>query len=201
MPLSYPSSLCKGVEQSSPNNGKEALFRWGGAAFGLLASPGSSDAVPVKVPDYVTIRGSATKSLGMCPGQPVKKACWSTEDNAGRRLRPYVAPPKLVGPAAVLRDLEETISEYPQSGQGDIDGGGWTEAERSSSGGSNYVRYEFVSKRFKYVDDLEIRVDAGGNVSVRSASRNGGFDYNVNSDRLNYITLALQKKGWQVTKI
>ena len=98
-----------------------------------------------------------------------------------------------------MQDIQDTIALYPQGGQSSIDGGGWKVAQRGESDGAYYVRYEFTSLRLKYIDDLEIRVEKqNGVVSVRSASREGGFDYSVNSTRLNYIASLLKDQGWSV---
>ena len=113
-------------------------------------------------------------------------------------------PPKELvakGTNSIFTELEETIRAYPQEGQSDVDKGGWKLAERATSsadGSVRYLRYEFTSGRFKYLDDLEIRVDTNGKVCTRSASREGGFDYYVNKQRLNDIASLLSKKGWAV---
>jgi len=92
------------------------------------------------------------------------------------------------------------MAEYPQEGQNDVDRGGWIQAERQtdSEGKATYLRYEFTSGKFKYIDELELLVDASGKTSVRTSSRSAGFDYNVNATRLNYIQKILEKKGWKV---
>ena len=101
-----------------------------------------------------------------------------------------------------MNELENTMAAYPQNGQNSIDGGGWKVAQRGiSTDGVYYTRYEFTSLRFKYIDDLEIRVEKDGTVAVRSASREGGFDYGVNATRLNYIASLLKLKGWNVMMI
>jgi uncharacterized protein (DUF1499 family) len=74
-----------------------------------------------------------------------------------------------------------------------------------------YLRYEFVSGRFGYVDDLEIRVvdddkksssgDGVVQISVRTASREGGYDFGVNASRIDFIQAALQEKGWTVQMV
>lgn len=181
------------------------------AGYGWLVVLGTTTKADVavaaptkKIPKHVAERGSENKPLNQCFGQPVKKNCWSTEDVGSRKLEPWVPPSDLVtkgGSDAIFRDLQKTMQEYPQAGQGNIDGGGWNIAEDtySKDNGVHYTRYEFTSLRFKYVDDVEIRVDANGNVSARSSSRDGGFDVGVNAARMNYISSALEKKGWKVT--
>jgi hypothetical protein len=166
-----------------------------------------AEAAPPKIPPkYLTERGSYTQPLSPCNGQPIKKNCWSTEDTGGRKLQNWQPPKELVskGTSNILTEIEETIRAYPQEGQSDVDKGGWKLAERATSsadGSVAYLRYEFTSGRFKYVDDLEIRIDINGKVCTRSASREGGFDYDVNKNRLNYIASLLSNKGWTVKKL
>ena len=184
-----------------PQSTRRKAFLQISAAWGVCSKSAAEAAAPP--PKYLRERGSEEKPPSPCYGQPVKKNCWSTEDTGSRRLERWV-PPKDVaakGAAAILKDLEETIAVYPQEGQSDVDRGGWKEAQRGSSNGITYIRYEFQSGRFKYIDDLEIRVDADGTVSARSASREGGYDYEVNRTRLNYISSLLRKKGWQAKDV
>jgi hypothetical protein len=176
---------------------------WGVAAgTAALSSPTPILAEPYKaVPKYQIVLGSEEKPLSKCV--PGKQNCWSTvESSMGRRMEPWAPPPSLIrkGTGAIVDELEDTIAKYPQNGQGGVDGGGWALAQKGEKDGVTYMRYEFTSEKFKYVDDLEIRVDSNG-VSTRSASRTGGFDYGVNAARLNFIASGLTEKGWEVKMI
>jgi uncharacterized protein (DUF1499 family) len=54
-----------------------------------------------------------------------------------------------------------------------------------------YVHAEFRTKRMRFVDDFEARIDASESmIQVRSASRVGKRDFNVNRDRVEAIRLA-----------
>jgi uncharacterized protein (DUF1499 family) len=182
----------------------------------LLLSPTifptvAAAAPPKPPPMYLKTQGSADIPLSPCPGQPLKKNCWSTEDTQSRRLARWVPPPNRSSADAVLQDIEGVINLYPQEGQNGVDKGGWKLADRqkNDASGVTYLRYEFVSGRFGYVDDLEIRVvddkkSGSGDVvqiSVRTASREGGYDFNVNAVRIDFIQAALQKKGWTVQMV
>jgi uncharacterized protein (DUF1499 family) len=178
-------------------------------------------APPKPPPMYLKTQGSADIPLSPCPGQPLKKNCWSTEDTQSRRLARWVPPPNRSSAVAILQDIESVINSYPQEGQNGVDKGGWRLADRQTndavssvnqvvqSHGVTYLRYEFVSGRFGYVDDLEIRVvdDKNGSgdgvveIAVRTASREGGYDFNVNAVRIDFIQAALQKKGWTVQMV
>ena len=177
-----------------------------GTCVGLFGLPsGSAGAAPLKkVPQYIQERGSLEGGLGPCPGQPVRKSCWSSEDTENRRVVRWEPPTGIKGNSkAIAKELEEIMALYPQEGQNDVDRGGWEQAARETdkNAQATYLRYEFTSGRFKYIDELELLVDASGKVSVRTASRSAGFDYNVNSTRLNYIQKMLKKKGWAVTMV
>ena len=56
----------------------------------------------------------------------------------------------------------------------------------------NYLSAEFSSGTFKFVDDLEARLD-GGQVHIRSASRVGYSDRGVNKARAEALRAALEK--------
>ena len=193
--LSYPVSVAT----------RKEFWQQAGTSLGLLgvfsSFPDAAIAVPPKkIPSYLQERGSLESGLSPCPGQPAKKCCWSTEDTQGRRVQRWEAPAAIEGNAkAIAKELEEVMAAYPQEGQNDVDRGGWVQGDKQTGkNGGTYLRYEFTSGKFKYVDELELLVDATGKVSVRTSSRSAGFDYGVNASRLNYIQKALQKKGWKV---
>lgn len=176
-------------------------------ALGILSvsSPDSAVAAPPKkIPYYIQERGSLEK----VPGQPAKKSCWSTEDTQGRRVQRWEVPAAIQGkPNEIAEELEDVMAAYPQEGQNDGDRGGWIPADRQqqqldssnkNNGKATYLRYEYTSGKFKYIDELELLVDDQGKVSVRTASRSAGFDCGVNGARLNFIQKALQSKGWKV---
>jgi uncharacterized protein (DUF1499 family) len=169
--------------------------------------PSAAAAAPPKPPPmYLKTQGSADIPLSPCPGQPLKKNCWSTEDTQSRRLARWVPPPNRASAVAILQDIESVINSYPQEGQADVDKGGWKLADRQTNvNGVTYLRYEFTSGRFQYVDDLEIRVAEDKKsvvqISVRTASREGGYDFGVNAARIDFIQAALQEKGWTVQMV
>ena len=53
----------------------------------------------------------------------------------------------------------------------------------------NYLKFEFRSKFFEFVDDVEFLLDEDENhIHMRSASRSGYYDFGVNKRRLEKIT-------------
>ncbi|KAF7069621.1 hypothetical protein CFC21_075228 [Triticum aestivum] len=64
--------------------------------------------------------------------------------------------------------------------------------------GDDYVRVEYESPIFGFVDDVEFWFPPGNKsiVQYRSASRSGFIDFNANKKRVKALRLALEKKGW-----
>ncbi|PUZ35985.1 hypothetical protein GQ55_9G003000 [Panicum hallii var. hallii] len=62
----------------------------------------------------------------------------------------------------------------------------------------DYVRVEYESPIFGFVDDVEFWFPPGNKaiVQYRSASRSGFVDFNANKKRVKELRLALEKKGW-----
>ncbi|EEC76579.1 hypothetical protein OsI_14420 [Oryza sativa Indica Group] len=62
----------------------------------------------------------------------------------------------------------------------------------------DYVRVEYESPIFGFVDDVEFWFPPGNKsiVQYRSASRSGFIDFNANKKRVKALRLALENKGW-----
>jgi len=60
---------------------------------------------------------------------------------------------------------------------------------------NNYLHAEFTSKFWRFVDDLECYYDQmGGKIEIRSASRIGYSDFNVNRQRVEKLRTLLANK-------
>ena len=94
-----------------------------------------------------------------------------------------------------MSELLETIKAYPP-GQSRIDRGGFSIV--TSTPDYLYVQFESLKKGF--IDDVEFLVK-DGEVQVRSASRLGFLDLDVNAKRLNWISKDLRAKGWTAPAI
>lgn len=144
-------------------------------------------------------------SINACPAGA--NNCWSTTSTDKNGISPWKPPPGTKR-ADAAAELKAVIDSYPQEGQDKVDLGGWSYAtdELLSSG---YARLEFKSglgnmaKFFNggkpFIDDLEVLVTDV--VAVKSSSRVGDSDFNVNAKRLNWITARLREKGWTAEKI
>lgn len=146
----------------------------------------------------VAIPAAAFADVKPCPKGA--NNCWSTASVDKRSMAKWTFPAG-ADKAAATASLKEAIAAYPQAGQAGVDLGGWSVAEEASG----YARYEFKSgignfaKFFNggkpFVDDFEVSVEDGF-VAVRSSSRVGDSDFDVNAKRINFIAAALRAKGW-----
>ena len=95
----------------------------------------------------------------------------------------------------------DLFKSYPQEGQSDVDKGGWTivSADDSTirieykSGIGNFAKYFNGGKPF--IDDVIVSV-SDGVVNIRSSSRVGESDFNVNQKRLQYLAAKARTMGW-----
>ena len=116
-----------------------------------------------KPPDRV---GAVGGRLEPCPDRP---NCVSSQaDDAAHRVEPYAAPD---GAERLLDRLAAVVEAMPRA----------RVVERSDG----YLRAEFTSQVFRFVDDLELLADeVAGVVHVRSASRVGHSDLGANRRRV-----------------
>jgi uncharacterized protein (DUF1499 family) len=137
-----------------------------GARWLLLASSSRSPGT------IVTVK----KKLSPCPRRP---ACVSSQENdPARRVEPIAAP----GPVeAALDRAQETIAS--------MSGGRVVEVE------GPYLRAEFTSRIFRFVDDLELLWDPSAVFHVRSASRVGSSDMGANRRRVESLRRAFENLG------
>ncbi|WP_229595695.1 DUF1499 domain-containing protein [Pseudodesulfovibrio sediminis] len=105
--------------------------------------------------------------LALCPKS---RNCVSSQ--ADNELS-YIKPLAMTGDANEVMNRLRTIIEK-------MDGAVVIESTEGT-----YLRAEFTSSFWKFKDDLECLYDEGeGRVDVRSASRIGYYDFNVNRNRL-----------------
>lgn len=101
-----------------------------------------------------------------------KPNCVSTQDN---RPDHNLAPFEL-NDGATLDQIEAVVLTQPRT----------KTAEKTD----NYLRVEFTSKIMRFVDDLELKIE-GNNLIVRSESRTGHSDFDVNRKRANALRASL----------
>lgn len=137
-----------------------------GARWLLLASSSRSPGTIV----------TEKERLSPCPRRP---ACVSSQENdPGRRVEPIVAP----GPV-------EAALERAQRAIASMSGGRVVEVE------GPYLRAEFTSRIFRFIDDLELLWDPSGVFHVRSASRVGSSDLGANRRRVESLRRAFENLG------
>ncbi|MCW8882814.1 MAG: DUF1499 domain-containing protein [Sedimenticola sp.] len=65
----------------------------------------------------------------------------------------------------------------------------------------NYIAATFTSAIFRFVDDLEVRIDSAGKViHIRSASRVGYSDFGVNRERVEKFKEIFRAKALQMMR-
>lgn len=117
--------------------------------------------------------------------------CYSTSGDDFARLPLW--KPKAGSDA--MGELLETIRAYPP-GQNKVDKGGFSIITASA----DYLYVQFESLKMGFIDDVEFAVTDGA-VQVRSSSRLGFLDLEVNAKRLNWISKQLRAKGWTAPAI
>ena len=147
---------------------------------------------------------ASTAFLVVTPSVNALELC---DPKANNCVRTTWTPPVGTSKEQSVKVLRAVIEAYPQEGQSDVDGGGWTIAADDLDGSSGTARVEYRSsgkgnfaKFFNggkpFVDDLKLEVGPSGTVEVKSQSRVGDSDFGVNAKRVNYLAAALSAKGW-----
>lgn len=114
--------------------------------------------------------GLVNGQLAQCPASP-NCVCSEYPNDPGHVSEPIIIPQNASNDTLII--LKETIQKL----------GGIVENETDT-----YLAATFSSKIFRFVDDVEIRVDATQNViHVRSASRAGYGDVGANRERVEAI--------------
>ena len=116
--------------------------------------------------------GIVDGKLGACPDSP---NCVCSESYPDKQEIHAISPIKIVG--GDIDSLWQLIRD------GVITSGGKVTEENSG-----YLRAEFTSTIFRFVDDLELRLDREQNeIHIRSASRVGYSDLGTNRKRVEQI--------------
>ncbi len=129
-----------------------------------------------------TICSGATDALGVVDGRlaacPASPNCVSSQADP-QDLKHYIAPLVYQGDRASAREKLITLLE----GQKRVTLVVQTE---------NYLRAEFRSLIFRFVDDVEFYLGDEGQIDVRSAARTGYSDLGVNRKRIEKLRSQFQ---------
>lgn len=143
---------------------KTTLYWFGGIAFvlGLLA------VLVALLPKGQARVGLSDGRLSPCPNTP---NCVGSEDHSASH---YISPLSFEGSAAgAWQRARQSVTAL----------GGMMQKEEQG-----YLWASFTTKWLRFVDDLELRMDAGAHViHVRSASRVGRSDFGVNRQRVEML--------------
>jgi uncharacterized protein (DUF1499 family) len=116
------------------------------------------------------------EKLSPCPRRP---ACVSSQaQDPARRVEPIVAPGRV-----------DVALDRAQRAIASMSGGRVVEVE------GPYLRAEFTSRLFRFVDDLELLWDSSGVFHVRSASRVGSSDLGANRRRVESLRRTFENLG------
>jgi len=122
--------------------------------------------------------------LSKCPNKH-NCVCSEHKDDASHYIDPIIIPQNITLDTFSL--LKNTIQEM----------GGTIQIESD-----NYLAATFTSAIFKFVDDLEIRIDSTQKViHIRSASRVGYSDMGVNKKRTELLKKLFNKKVSEANKL
>jgi len=118
---------------------------------------------------------------GLLPPCPESPNCVCSELHSQSSAQHGIAP--IQAEDGVWNQLKNIIIEQ----------GGVIQQEQGS-----YLHATFTTPVFRYVDDVELRLDDSGNlIHIRSASRTGRSDFGVNRRRVERIRQALEELGKQ----
>jgi len=171
-------------------------------------SSSSPSAVEVGRRDAFLSVAAAASAFVVAGSPSMANALESCPASANNCVRTPWVPPSGTSKADAITAVRDALAAYPQEGQGNVDGGGWTIASDSlsedgtarvefkSSGKGNFAKFFNGGKPF--VDDLKIEVESSGTVQIKSQSRVGDSDFGVNAKRVEYLGAILKAKGWTV---
>ena len=140
---------------------------WAGLlVIGALALLSMTETAP-------TTLGLAAGKLALCPDSP---NCVSSAATDPRHAITGFAMDRSLG--AAKEELKQAVAKLPRA--------------KLSSERDNYLRFEFRSLLFRFVDDVEFHLDeTTKTIHVRSASRVGHSDFGVNRRRVESIRAQL----------
>ncbi|KAI5647357.1 hypothetical protein M9H77_33362 [Catharanthus roseus] len=147
-----------------------------------------------KKPNYLGVQKNPP-ALALCPAT---NNCVSTSENTSDPI--HYAPPwnynpkegrgskKPVSREEAMQELLDVIKSTKPDNF----------APRIVEQRDDYIRVEYESPIFGFVDDVEFWFPPGNKplVQYRSASRLGNFDFDANRKRVKALRLKLEKKGW-----
>ena len=152
-----------------------SLQRWGLICVLLLFAVPLLASCGAETPTNLGVEGGR---LAPCPDTP---NCVSTQEEA-EDADHYMNPISFSGSAGeAMEAVARTVEEMPRA-----------EIVQSED---DYLRAEFTSRIFRFVDDVEFRADSEtGLIDFRSASRVGRSDMDVNRERMTEITATLEAR-------
>jgi Protein of unknown function (DUF1499) len=154
-------------------------------------------AASVAIPSFASVVGAFPANAAAVPACP---------PNSSNCIRTTWTVPADRSPKNIGESMVAILNSYPQEGQNKVDLGGWKVAEGDLiktgkarveyiSGIGNFAKFFNGGKPF--VDDLDIEI-VGNSIELRSASRIGESDFDVNKKRLQFLGSKAKAFGWTV---
>jgi Protein of unknown function (DUF1499) len=174
-------------QTTTPENARRAF---------IAQTMGSSAAAAGVATCWTLIPANAANAMEACP------------KGSSNCIRTTWTAPAGTSRAKMAQTLTAVLESYPQEGQDKVDQGGWSfiTNDLSSAPGTASLEYKsgignfakFLNGGKPFIDDLKLQIVPDSNsVEVRSSSRVGESDLNVNQKRLTYLVKALKAQGWE----
>ena len=135
---------------------------------------------------FTSCKDRPAKGLGLTPENkffpcPKTPNCVSSFENPNDEEH-FISPIKFFGgKEATIKKLEKLIGANPNA--------------KIVEKKENYLRAEYTSSIFKFVDDIQFYFGQESTIHIRSASRVGRRDFGKNRERVREIEFALQQSA------
>ena len=135
---------------------------------------------------FSSCKDKPAKGIGLTPENkffpcPDSPNCVSSFENSNNETN-FISPIKVFGEKeTVIKKIEAIIENNPNA--------------KIIEKKENYLRAEYTSLTFKFVDDIQFYFGEKGFVHVKSASRVGHSDFGKNRERIREIEFALQQSA------
>ena len=135
---------------------------------------------------FSSCKDRPAKGIGLTPENkfypcPESPNCVSSFEKSNNETN-FIAPIKIFGEKeAVIKKIEAIIENNPNA----------KVVEKKE----DYLRAEYTSLIFKFVDDIQFYFGEKGFIHVKSASRIGRSDFGKNRERVREIEFALQQSA------
>ena len=173
--------------------------------FSVLLLAASTSAYTVNRRDIFRSAGAAAAVVA-ASNPSLANALEACPKGSKNCIRTTWTPPSGTNKSQAVASLKKAIEAYPQEGQNKVDLGGWAIVEDGFDNGSARIEYtsgignfaKYFNGGKPFIDDLKLEIEDSGVVQVRSSSRIGESDFDVNKKRLTFLGEKLAADGWTI---